>query len=400
MNSRKLKGDVQQAKIELEALRNILDSAGSYVYTKDVDSRYTYANPLTCQLFGASLDEIIGKDDSHFFPPESVAHIQENDSSVLKSGQTEVRQITVTFKITGETRTYIATKAPMYDELGQLIGICGVSTDVTEQKRLEDHLAESRLLLEMVLNNVDANIYMKDALGRYLFANQRVLDTVHLTREQILGHTDADLFPAELAQAYKALDDQVFASGKPQQAEESFVDDAGNKHYYWSTKLLISDSDKHNLIGFSSEITPLKLAEIAAARSESRFRALFESSSEAIVLIAQSHFLDCNAMALTLMGVPSKAEFLKLTPGDLSPPHQPDGAISSQLAAKLIQQAFDQGCLQIEWVLKRFDNGKQSPIEAIITAIELDDGPALLVTMRDLTERKRYEEKINLLGTR
>lgn len=56
----------------------------------------------------------------------------------------------------------------MYDELGQPIGLCGVSTDVTEQKRLEARLEESHLLLQTVLDNVDADVYMKDADRRYI----------------------------------------------------------------------------------------------------------------------------------------------------------------------------------------------------------------------------------------
>jgi len=328
-----------------------------------------------------------------------VAVLQANDRLVLDTGETQVREESLVFHKTGEKRSYLAVKAPMYDEHGVAVGICGVSTDITEQKRAEARLEESRHLLDAVYDNVDANIYMKDAQGRYLYANRSALNAVHLSLEQMLGRSDADLFPSDLAKAYMAVDARVFATGQPQRAEETFVDAAGNKQYYWSTKLLLQRADAPDcLIGFSTNITSLKHAEVAAARSESRFRALFEASSEAVIVTSRTHFIDCNESALRLVGLRSKAHFLELSFAELSPPRQACGTASGVLSAELIDQSFKAGRLQFEWTLQRFDNGQQTPVEAIVTAVELDDGPALLMTVRDLTERKRYEEQIHRMA--
>lgn len=88
MTSGDLKDVDPKAQMELDALRNILDSAGSYVYTKDIDSRYTHANSMTCQLFGASLDKIIEKDDNNFFSGICRAYSRERPfGAAIRSGR-------------------------------------------------------------------------------------------------------------------------------------------------------------------------------------------------------------------------------------------------------------------------------------------------------------------------
>lgn len=399
MTPQALDAENQQLKAELTGLRGILGSVGSYVYTKDLQSRYTFVNALTCELFGAPFENIVGHDDSHFFPPEVVAVLQANDRLVLETGATQVHEEPLIFPKTGEKRMYLAVKAPMYDENGVAVGICGVSTDITEQKRVEAQLGASRRLMDTVLDNVEANVYLKDANGRYLYANRTLLSTVQLTLQEMLGRTDADLFPADVAKAFKAVDERVFASGQPQRVEEAWVDNAGNTQYFWSTKLLLQRADDPDcLIGLSTNITPLKHAEVAVERSEARFRALFEASSEAVIVISRTHFIDCNGSALQLMGLRSKAEFLELTLADLSPPRQACGTPSNVRATELVDQALQAGRHRFEWTLQRCDNGKQIPVEAIVTAVELEDGPALLITLRDLTEHKRHEEQIHRLA--
>ena len=261
-------------------------------------------------------------------------------------------------------------------------------------------LEDAYRLLDTVLNHVEAHIYMKDAQGRYLYANRNVLELYQTTLDQLLGRRDVELFPAELAEALVRVDAQVFATGQTQQAEEILVDGQGKTQYYWSTKMLLRRPGQPDcLIGFSINVTAHKQAELAMERSEARFRALFELSSEAVMLVSHTQrFLDANPAALKLCGVSSKAELLTLQVRDLSPERQPCGTLSEQMADALIEHTLTQGHHRFEWVVQRRDNGAHTPVEAMVTAVELDDGPAMLIALRDLTERKRYEAQIHRLA--
>lgn len=120
-------------------LPQALDGIGSYVFTKDLQGRYTYANAKVCELFGRSLEQVLGRDDSEFFDLVRSQELRRNDREVIETGhgiEREERNILPS----GELRIYWTAKVPMRDEQGRVTGICGISTDITEMYRLREEL--------------------------------------------------------------------------------------------------------------------------------------------------------------------------------------------------------------------------------------------------------------------
>ena len=110
----------------------ILDALDIAVYSKDTEGRYTYANRMVCELFGAPLSEIVGLDDSAFFDLEEADDLRVNDREVMESGVAVSREERDVVKATGEERVYWTVKAPITDASGAVVGLAGVSIDVTE----------------------------------------------------------------------------------------------------------------------------------------------------------------------------------------------------------------------------------------------------------------------------
>lgn len=243
---------------ELDHLKAIFNETDAYMFTKDLAGRYTYANQAVLDLFGCTLAELQGQDDRAFFDLEFSNAIERNDRLVLNQ-QIAIAQEEINYlKTTGEKRCYWTVKKPMYDRDGNLIGLCGISTDITEHKLIEARLAEQHQLLELILANVDAHIYMKDSLHRFLYVNQKVADMLGLPAEQIINRRDDEVIPAASACQLWRLDNRVFETGELQAGEEMLTDPEGNQHYYWSVKVpfLLGDGT-HTLIGISSDITEL-----------------------------------------------------------------------------------------------------------------------------------------------
>jgi len=111
----------------------ILDTLDVAIYSKDRQGRYTYANRLVQEIFGASLAEIIGRDDSEFFDLEVSNDLRVNDEAVMSSGQAVSRRERDVVKETGEERVYWTIKAPLRDGDGNVIGLCGISLDITDE---------------------------------------------------------------------------------------------------------------------------------------------------------------------------------------------------------------------------------------------------------------------------
>lgn len=114
--------------MDADTILNCIEAAA---YAKDLDGNYTYANATVQRIFGADLDEIIGKDDSHFFDLERSNALRENDAEVMARGTSLAREERDIIKATGEERIYFTVKSPLRDASGNFVGIWGLSIDIT-----------------------------------------------------------------------------------------------------------------------------------------------------------------------------------------------------------------------------------------------------------------------------
>jgi len=128
-------------------------------------------------------------------------------------------------------------------------------------------------------------------------------------------------------------------------------------------------------------------------RSETRYRLLAEGTQEAIALLHEGHFSDCNHAALELFDVASKEEFYGLTPWGLSPPYQPDGRSSQEASQDWINKVLESGSQRFEWVHRRLDN-RSFFAEVCLSAIEVEDSILIQAAIRDISETKQAEAEL------
>ena len=143
------------------------------------------------------------------------------------------------------------------------------------------------------------------------------------------------------------------------------------------------------------EIVERKRSEEMLQNSENKYRVLFEDSADANWLMDEKGFVACNSAALQMFGYPPGG--LMLHPADISPPNQPDGTPSRAAAEQKMASAFLNGKERFEWLHQR-KNGSVFPAEVCLTALTLSGQPKLLATVRDMTDRKVAEERIQFLA--
>ena len=257
--SKKLEQQLKAVTNELLIHQLTLDNVSAYVFMKDLHGRYTYANKKVRDLFNYTLDEIIGKDDNQFFSLKESDELKVNDNIVLREGITIEKEERNVIMSTGEVRYYWTIKKPLLDEQGQVMGLSGISTDITEQKLLQIKLKEQKVLLDTIINNVDAYIYMKDSKCRFLFINDKTAQLFGTTPQQAIGKRSRDILPQDIADNFDIMDSEIINSGKKIEGEESITGENGDVQYYWSTKVPIKDQEGRVLsfIGFSTDITQL-----------------------------------------------------------------------------------------------------------------------------------------------
>ncbi|MEZ4387311.1 MAG: response regulator [Candidatus Krumholzibacteriia bacterium] len=124
--------------------------------------------------------------------------------------------------------------------------------------------------------------------------------------------------------------------------------------------------------------------------TSSPYRALFEHSSDAHLIIDGDHFVDCNQAAVEMLRCQDKQAVLQTHPSQLSPPTQPDGRPSFEKANEMMATALSTGNHRFEWIHQRAD-GEAFPVEVLLTAIPGPEGPRLYTVWRDISERKQLE---------
>ncbi|MFA9218642.1 MAG: diguanylate cyclase domain-containing protein [Sphingomonadaceae bacterium] len=196
-----LQQQLQRALAEAQGLRDAMNTVQSYIFMKDRAGRYTYVNQHVSALFGRPVQDIVGALDEEFFGASVADGLRVNDRRVLDLGQRVELEEELVLAGSGERRQYWAVKSPIVDAAGNIIGLCGVATDITDMKRAQQALSAARqaaeaanqaLLLaarfnETILLNspLATGVYLAD--GQCVAANEAYAQLVGATRSELLA---------------------------------------------------------------------------------------------------------------------------------------------------------------------------------------------------------------------
>jgi len=406
--------DLQDAKERLErevAERNraeevLRDSQALYsslveylpvhVLRKDLEGKFTFANSSFCQLLGKPLAEIVGKTDFDFYPAKLAEKYRQDDKQVAETG--ELLECVEENTKDGETRYVEVMKSAVRDASGQVIGVQVIFWDVTARHKAEAALQQARYLLDALMDNLPHSIYFKDRNSRFIRINKALADYFGLSRPaDAVGKTDFDFFTEEHAHQARADEQEVMRTARPlvdKEEKETWAD--GRESWVTTTKLPLYD-DAGNIagtFGISRNITAQKQAAERLRTSEMKFRTLYDSSRDAILLAtSEEGFLSGNPAAIELFGCKDEEEFTSKTPADLSPERQPDGTPSTVKAQQMMAIAMEKGSHFFEWVHRRVD-GSEFYATVLLTRMELEGKNVLQATVRDITERKRADKAL------
>ncbi len=186
----------EQERIEGEKLllAELLDNAEHVAVFKDPDLRYVSVNRAYLKLTGlSSVGDVLGKTDAELFAglssPEQIQGYMDNDRAALRlpRGGT-ITSEERTFAGSGEERTFLTKKFPVYSPEDKLLGVATLTTEITDRKRIEDRLTRANQQLHVLFENIPGHINVVDTNFNIVGTSRGLLDTFGIeNRESILG---------------------------------------------------------------------------------------------------------------------------------------------------------------------------------------------------------------------
>ena len=261
-------------------LKALLDAIPHTVYFKDGQSRFLRVSQSMAKQFGlASPEEMVGLSDADF-----MKNVEERvkDELALFKGEIEIIEKEESeVWADGNVTWSLTTKLPLIDLQGNPVGTFGISRCITDQKKVEAELGRERDRLKTIIDNVPDLIFLKDRHGRFINGNQALVDALKVeSLDDIIGKTDFDFWPPELASNYVADDQLAMREGRPLNNQEEETRDAdGNEMWLLTSKVPLFDDagEVTGLVGIARDITK----SIEAKRQLSAAKDAADSANQA-----------------------------------------------------------------------------------------------------------------------
>jgi PAS domain S-box-containing protein len=198
-----------------ELLRAVTEGTTDAVFAKDLEGRYLMINTAGARYFGRDAPEIVGKTDADFVPPETAQSFVESDRRIVESGEVQTHEETEL--LAGATRTYLATKGPLRAANGEILGVVGISRDITQRKQFEQTLHDTTREIVTIWESMTDAFYSLDRQWRFTHVNSEAARLLGRGAAELLGKNVWDEFPATVelrlySEYHRAVDQNLAVS--------------------------------------------------------------------------------------------------------------------------------------------------------------------------------------------
>jgi PAS domain S-box-containing protein len=375
----------------LQLLEAIAEASKDAIFAKDAQGRYLLFNREAARLVGQPKDAVLGRDDTALFPLAEAREIMANDRRVMA----EKRTITFHENITTSDGRIdlMATKGPLLDAEGNIVGTFGVSRDITELKRTEAILRETSERLRLFIEHAPVALAMFDRQMRYLSASRRWLGDYHLGHRDLTGLCHYDVFP-EIAEGWKAVHRRALAGEVVGNDRDRFERADGTVQWErWEVRPWYDAAGAvAGIVIFSEDITARIQAERELADREKYLRTILQTTADGFWMSdADGTILDVNEAYCRMIGY-TRDELIGLSIAAVEANETPQEVIGH--IARVAARGTD-----LFETRHRTKDGRMIDVEVSVTAME-GEAVRMICLCRDITERKRAAAETATLQAR
>lgn len=177
-----------------QLLQSVLEGISDPVFVKDISGRYVIVNSAMKQKLSKSIGEILGFNDDDLFGPEIAQKLIDTDNLIMENGKAKVIEEEI-FQ-NNHQKTYLSTKSPWRDSAGNVIGLIGITKDITERKRIEQDLQIAKERVVNILESMTDAYIALDRNWQIAYVNQMTARINQVAPEELIGQNLWQFWPS------------------------------------------------------------------------------------------------------------------------------------------------------------------------------------------------------------
>ena len=360
------------------------------IFRTDAQGHCIYVNQRWCEMAGLTFEEARGTGWMRAIHPQDCDRVVTQWYRMAQTG--EPFQVETRFKTPDNRVTWVFARAVAErDENGKVVRYVGTMTDISDRVGAEEALRESQRRYATLTAAVPVGIFRTDKEGNCLYVNQRWCEIAGLTSEEALGMgwvraihpDDGDRVGSEWYRTAEV--------GEPFRLEYRFQTPDGKVAWVFGQGV-VELNENAEMVGFVGTVTDISdrvEAEDALRASERDLRTMFDSAYDSIfVHDLEGNILDVNQKVLEIFSI-SHEQALSLSVPQISSPDNP-----IEQLPEMWQQVRDGEKLVFEWIALRPFQRETFDVEVCLQRVTLQAQDVILATVRDVTQRKRAEAKL------
>jgi PAS domain S-box-containing protein len=381
--------------------RFLVDNVRDIIWQATPDLTITYLSPAAERLTGYSVGELTGKSVFSLLTERSAAEVRDCLKERLEENARGRPVSATVFEIEMEKRdgTLLrveVSSSPVFTADGKFTGFSGISRDITERRQAEAALKESEIRFRDLFNNMSSGVAIYEAVSGgddFIIRNiNRAVETIeHVKKEEVVGHRLREIFPGVEALGLLDVLRRVWKSGAAEHHPVSLYRD--NRISGWRENYVYRLASGE-VVAIYDDVTEKKQAEEALRESEEKFRRIFNSANDGIILVdinpsgLPGRIRDVNAIQCTRLGYSAKDLQQKMFSDILTQESR------EKIPAFIAGLLFD-GQAVFEAVFRTKDGGLlETEMSSHIISFRNKD--ILIGIARDITLRKKEEQALRL----
>lgn len=374
----------ERLKQSEQKFRLLIESATDIFYNTNAYGHFTYVNDIATKITGYSREELLQMNYLDLVEPNYKLMVQKHYNDQSNSGINVTYNEFPILTKSGEVK-WVGQNVQLIHEKGKITAIQAIARDITKLIKTQNELKQSRAFVNNVLNAIPNPVFVKNRKHEWVVVNQAFADLVGKPIQDILGQTDAAIISPDNAAKYLKFDEQLFAAKEGAEYEDVHFNTLLDKQVSLIIKKsYLNANNQEFLVAVLTDITEIKDRQRELILLNNIINQISDAISVAdyngnLVYVNQSHANNLNKTTQELIGsnvVSMEKLFANVNDWQTH-----------------FNEVKEKGESLVEGQNIKAD-GSIFPVEANVKYTNIEGKELIVATIRDITERKKSEEKL------